>query len=120
KVLADKKETKYIEDALFICGKAQYFKNDFSGAIRKFNELLFRYPETKYGTEVGMLMSRSMIAEGDFDSAAASAARVLGKAQFTGNAEQISEAHKMFSELALTSNPDSLSQAAEHLRLAEE
>jgi TolA-binding protein len=120
KVLADKKETKYVEDALFIVGKSQYYKNDFAGAKRKFNELLFRYPETKYGTEVGMLLARSMMATNQFDTATTAIGSVLKNAEKSGNTKDISEAHKAYSELVLESTPDSLSLAAEQLRLAEQ
>ena len=119
KVLADKKETKYIEDALFIVGKSQYYKNDFAGAKRKFNELLFRYPNTKYGTEVGMLLARSMMATNQFDTATAAIGNVLKSAEQSGDNADISEAHKAFAELVLASSPDSLSEAADQLRLAE-
>ncbi|MDP4220411.1 MAG: tetratricopeptide repeat protein [Bacteroidota bacterium] len=119
KVLADKKETKYIEDALFIVGKSQYYKNDYAGAKRKFNELLFRYPNTKYGTEVGMLLARAMMATNQFDTATSAIGSVLKNAEQSGNTTDISEAHKAYAELVLASNPDSLSLAAEQLRLAE-
>ncbi len=119
KVLADKKETKYIEDALFIVGKAQYYKNDFAGAKRKFNELLFRYPNTKYGTEVGMLLARSMMATNQFDTATSAIGNVLKSAEKSGDKTDISEAHKAYAELVLASSPDSLSVAAEQLRLSE-
>ena len=119
KVLADKKETKYIEDALFIVGKSQYYKNDFAGAKRKFNELLFRYPNTKYGTEVGMLLARSMMATNQFDTATSAIGNVLKNAEHSGDKTDISEAHKAYAELVLASSPDSLSIAAEQLCLAE-
>ena len=119
KVLADKKETKYIEDALFIVGKAQYYKNDFAGAKRKFNELLFRYPQSKYGTEVGMLLARSMMATNQFDTATSAIGNVLKSAEQSGNSTDISEAHRAYAELVLASSPDSLSLAAEQLSLAE-
>ncbi len=120
KVLADKKETKYIEDALYIVGKAQYYKNDFAGAKRKFNELLFRYPDTKYGTEVGMLMARAMMATNQYDTATTAIGKVLARAEKTGDQTDISEAHKAYAELVLASTPDSLSVAADQLRLAEQ
>jgi TolA-binding protein len=119
KVLADKKETKFIEDALFIVGKAQFYKNDFAGAKRKFNELLAHFPNTKYGTEVGMLLARSMMAANEFDTAATAVGKVLANAEHSGSSNEISEAHKAYAELILASSPDSLSLAAEHLRLAE-
>lgn len=120
KVLADPKPTKYVEDALFIVGKAQYYKNDFAGAKRKFNELLFRYPDTKYGTEVGMLMARSLMSSNEYDTAATALGKVLKNAEESGRKTDISEAHKAYAELLLASSPDSLSLAAEQLRLAEQ
>jgi TolA-binding protein len=119
KVLADKNATKYVEDALFIVGKSQYYKNDFAGAKRKFNELLFRYPDTKYGTEVGMLLARSMMATNQYDTATSAIDKVLKQAEISGSKTDISEAHKAYAELVLASSPDSLSLAAEQLRLAE-
>jgi len=120
KVLADPKPTKYVEDALFIIGKAQYYKNDFAGAKRKFNELLFKYPDTKYGSEVGMLMARTLMATNEFDTATAALGKVLKKAEQSGNKTDLSEAHKAYAELVLASTPDSLSLAAEELLLAEQ
>jgi len=119
KVLADKNPSKYVEDALFIIGKAQYYKNDFSGAKRKFNELLLRYPDTKYGTEVGMLMARSMMASNEYDTATIALGKVMKNAEQSGNDKQISETHKAYAELILVATPDSLSSAAEELLLAE-
>jgi TolA-binding protein len=119
KVLADKNPTKYVEDALFIVGKAQYYKNDFAGAKRKFNELLQRYPDTKYGTEVGMLMARSMMASNSFDTATVALGRVMRNAETSGNAKDISEAHLAYAELIISSMPDSLTLAAKELHLAE-
>ncbi|MFI5264428.1 MAG: tetratricopeptide repeat protein [Candidatus Kapaibacterium sp.] len=120
KVLADKKETKYIEDALFIVGKSQYYKNDFAGAKRKFGELLYRYPDTKYGVEVGMLLARSMMATNQYDTATSAIDKVLKQAESSGSKTDISEAHKAYADLLLASMPDSLGLAAEQLRLAEQ
>jgi len=119
KILADKKGTKYLEDALFIVGKAEFYKNDFTGAERKFLELLSRYPQTKYGADVQIFLARSMLLNRNLDTAAIALERGLKMTTATGDKVTISNVHRALAELIYARNPDSLSAIAHELHQAE-
>ncbi|HET6401336.1 MAG TPA: tetratricopeptide repeat protein [Candidatus Kapabacteria bacterium] len=119
KVLADKKGTKYLEDALFIVGKAEFYKNDFTGAERKFLELLSHYPNTKYGADVQIFLARSMLLNHDLDTASLTLQRGLKMSEETGDKATISNVHRALAELIYARNPDSLSAIASELHQAE-
>ncbi|MBS1904594.1 MAG: tetratricopeptide repeat protein [Bacteroidetes bacterium] len=119
KVLAASKPTKYTEDALFIVGKALYYKSDYAGAKRKFYELLYRYPDTKYANETGMYLSESLVATGQADSATTSLEEILKK-ETSGDKELRSQIHKTFADLLVSSSYDNYERAADELKQAEE
>ena len=119
KILADKHPSAYVEDALFVVGKALYYKNDFSGAKRKFNEMLFKFPQTKYGPEVGRLLTRTLLQTRQYDSATKSIILSLSRAEATGTKEDKAEAHKLYADLLVAKNPENLTSAAEQLAEAE-
>ncbi len=119
KILADKKGTKYREDALFIVGKAQFYKNDFIGAERKFRELLANYPQTKYGAQVQVLLARSMLVNHDIDTAAIQLQRGLASTTASQDPATVSSMHRAMAELIYAKNPDSLTAIAQELHQAE-
>jgi len=118
KVLADKKGNKYQEDALYVVGKAEFLKNDFATAQRKFLELLSHYPETEYGSEVRILLARSMLTTRSFDSAGTALTQGLS----AENMDKVgrSNIHRALAEYIYAKNPDSLGALANELHLAEE
>lgn len=118
KVLADKNPTTWVEDALFLIGKAQFYKNDYSGAKRKFNELLYKFPETKYGPEVGILLARTLVASLQLDTAEV----VVKRAVRTAGAKDqtIAEVNRLYAELLVAKYPDSLFLAVNALKKAED
>ncbi|HWF43197.1 MAG TPA: tetratricopeptide repeat protein [Candidatus Kapabacteria bacterium] len=119
KVLADKKGTKYIEDALFIVGKAQFYKNDFAGARRKFLELLYKYPDTKYGAQVQVLLARSMLMNRQLDTAKAALGSAMAFGEKSGDKLVLSQIHRANAEYVYARNADSLTAIASELRQAE-
>ncbi len=119
KILADKKATKYKEDALFIVGKAQFYKNDFIGAERKFRELLAHYPQTKYGAQVQVYLARSMLVNHDIDTAAIQLEREIADTTHIKDAATTSSIHRAMAELIYAKNPDSLTAIASELHKAE-
>jgi hypothetical protein len=119
KVLADKKGSKYIEDALFLVGKAQFYKNDFAGARRKFLELLYKYPNTKYGAEVQVLLARSMLMNRQLDTAKAALGSAMAFGEKTGDKQVLSQIHRATAEYVYARNADSLTAIASELRQAE-
>lgn len=119
KILADKKGNKYIEDALFVVGKAQYYKNDYAGARRKFLELLFKYPESEHNAEVQVLLAHAMLADKRLDTAQIAINAGLAAAEKAHDAHALSEIHRANAELIYSKNADSLTAVSEELRSAE-
>jgi TolA-binding protein len=120
KILANKKDTKYLEDALFVVGKAQYYKNDFAGSKRKFLELLTRYPDTKYGSQVQMLLARSMLNSNQLDTAALALSTAVKEAEAANDKRTLADAHRAYAELIFAKNADSLTAVEEELKLSEQ
>jgi len=120
KVLADKKGNKFIEDALYIVGKAQFYKNDFNGAERKFLELLYKFPETHYAAEIEVFLARATLVNKHFDTAAMVLNRGMTMTAESNDKAALSAAHRAFAELIYAKNPDSLSGIAEELHKAED
>ncbi len=120
KVLADKKGTKYLEDALFIVGKAEFYKNNFAAAQRKFLELLSRYPNTKFGSAVHVFLARSMLLNHARDTAAMALKRALALSTAAHDRSAIAGVHRAMAELIYAQNPDSLTAISNELRQAED
>lgn len=114
------KKTKYVEDALFIIGKAQYYKNDYAGSKRKFMELLSQYPNTEYAAEAQTFLARAMIATGKLDTASAALSSALELAQRSGDKEAIAAAQRAQAEYLYGKNSDSLDAIRASLMRAEE
>ncbi len=119
KVLAEKKPNKYEEDALFVVGKALYYKQNYEGAKRKFYELLYKYPKTEYAEETAMLLAESQVQTGQIDSATISLRQMLSS-ESSGRTLFRSDVHKSFADLLVSSSYDNYLEAAKELQLAEE
>jgi TolA-binding protein len=119
KILADKNPTKYVEGALFLTGKALYYKNDYSRARRKFNELLYKYPKTEFSAEVGRLLTQTLIATRQFDTATKVVLATIQRLEASGNKDDMPEARKMYAEVILLSGAENIAIAADQLELAE-
>ena len=119
KVLA-KGETKYVEDALFIIGKAQYYKNDYSGAKRKFMELFAKFPNTEYAAEAQTFLARAMIATGKLDTASTALTQALQLAQASGDKASIAAAQRAYAEFLYGKSADTLDAIRASLLKAEE
>lgn len=119
KILADKNPTKYIEGALFLTGKALYYKNDYSAARRKFNELLFKYPNTEFAPEVGRLLTKTLIITRQFDTATTAIIASIARLESSSEKEEIADSRKMYAEVILMRGAENIGLAAEQLELAE-
>ncbi len=119
KILANRKDTKYVEDALYIVGKAQFYKNDVAGAKRKFLELQALYPDSKYGSSVQMFLARSLLASNEFDTAQIALAVAVKKAEAEHDDHSLGDAHRTIAEIIYARTPDSLAAIATELEAAE-
>ena len=119
-IVLSKKGVKYVEDALFIIGKAQYYKNDYTGSKRKFMELLSQFPNTEYAAEAHTFLARAMIATGKLDTASAALNSALDLAQRSGDKEAIAAAQRAQAEYLYGRSSDSLDAIRASLLRAEE
>jgi len=56
KILVFYPNSKYVDDALFLMGKAYFRMEEFGKSRRKFEELLVNYPKSKFRFEAGYLL----------------------------------------------------------------
>lgn len=56
KVIVFHPNSKYVDDALFLMGKAYFRMEEFGKAQRKFDELLANYPQSDFRQEAGYLL----------------------------------------------------------------
>lgn len=59
KILQYHQNSSFVDDALFMIGKAYYYQKEYPSAIRKFSELLATFPESKYALESRLWIARS-------------------------------------------------------------
>ena len=62
-------ESKYVDDALLLAGKAYYYRQEYFKAKRKFLELLTNYPNSPYVAEAQLWMARTHFALDEFEEA---------------------------------------------------
>jgi len=62
-------DSKYVDDALLLAGKAYYYRQEYFKARRKFLELLTNYPESPLTNEARLWMARTHFALDEFKEA---------------------------------------------------
>ncbi len=67
RVLEYYRESKYIDDALLLMGKAYYEINSYPKAKKKFEELLVLYPDSPLKDEANLWLGKTLIAMGQSD-----------------------------------------------------
>ncbi len=87
KLLQDHPDSKFVDDALLMIGKAFFYQGDFTRAERKFKELLTTYPTSSLGTETRVWMAYAEFKENNLDNAEATAKQLLEDAKKDGDHE---------------------------------
>ncbi len=59
KILQYHQNSSFVDDALFMIGKAYYYQREYPSAIRKFSELMATFPDSKYALEAKLWIGRS-------------------------------------------------------------
>ncbi|MGB9663716.1 MAG: tetratricopeptide repeat protein, partial [Ignavibacteria bacterium] len=59
KILQYHQNSSFVDDALFMIGKAYYYQREYPSAIRKFSELMATFPDSKYALEAKLWIARS-------------------------------------------------------------
>jgi TolA-binding protein len=69
KVVKYHPDSRWVDDALLLMGKASFEKGDYSTALRKFEEILVFFPDSKLVGEAHLNKGRSLIATREFAEA---------------------------------------------------
>lgn len=62
-------DSKWVDDALLLMGKASFEKGDYSTALRKFDEILVFYPDSKLRAEALVMKGRTLAATKEYEAA---------------------------------------------------
>ncbi len=87
KLLQDHPDSKFVDDALLMIGKAFFYQGDFTGAERKFKELLTTYPKSGLVMEARVWMAYAQYKGNNLDNAETSAKQVFDDAKQAGDSE---------------------------------
>ncbi|HEX2984946.1 MAG TPA: tetratricopeptide repeat protein [Ignavibacteriales bacterium] len=80
KLLQFNKESDYVDDALFMLGKAFFYQQDYLKSTRKFNELIGAYPESELAIEAELWIAKNDLRSKDYDAGLARLRNVRSKA----------------------------------------
>ncbi len=78
KVIKYHSESRWVDDALVLMGKAYLEKGEYEKALRKFEELTIYFPESPFREEVQYLSGVTYFERGDYDLAIGAFRKVLG------------------------------------------
>jgi TolA-binding protein len=90
KILQFNSESSFVDNALFMTGKAFYYQKLFPRAQRKFNELISKVPESKLVPEAELWIARTQIQLRNFDAALDLLSKLKEKALSSENNELLS------------------------------
>lgn len=100
KLLQYHPDSKLVDDALMMIGKAYYYQNDHVAAERKFTELLSTYPESDLVLEAKLLLAQTHYRRNDRAGAARIATELLSEAQAKGEDAIVAETSRLLGHLA--------------------
>jgi len=70
KIITNNKDSKYVDDSVFMIGKCNYYKKrGYSKAIEKFEELLKFYPDSPFVNEAHLYLAKSLYESNKEDEA---------------------------------------------------
>jgi TolA-binding protein len=90
KILQFNSESSFVDNALFMTGKAFYYQKLFPRAQRKFNELISKVPDSKLVPEAELWIAKTQIQLRNFDAALDLLSSLKSKAAVNENNELLS------------------------------
>ncbi len=69
KVIQNYPNSRYVDDAILLMGKAFYWRDQLGSAQRKFEELLTYFPDSELAPEAQLWLARCLIAQNQYDEA---------------------------------------------------
>ncbi len=100
KLLQYHADSKLVDDALLMIGKAYYYEDDNQQAIRKFNEIISGYPNGSRAIEARLLLSYAQYRMNERDDARKTAQAVVDIAKKNDSREMISRASLVLGQMA--------------------
>jgi tetratricopeptide (TPR) repeat protein len=100
KLLQYHPESKLIDDALLMIGKAYYYEDENQQAVRKFNEIIDGYPDGSCAVEARLLLSYSQYRMNARDDARTTAQAVVDIAKKNDKPGMISRASLVLGQMA--------------------
>ncbi len=100
KLLQYHAESKLVDDALLMIGKAYYYEDDNLQAERKFNEIIAGYPDGSCAVEARLLLSYAQYRMNARDDARTTAKMVEDMAKKSGNDGMIARSSLVLGQMA--------------------
>ncbi len=100
KLLQYHADSKLVDDALLMIGKAYYYEDDNLQAERKFNEIIAGYPDGSCAVEARLLLAYAQYRMNARDDARATALIVQDNAKKNGNAGMIARSSLVLGQMA--------------------
>lgn len=69
KILVDYPKSKWVDDATYLMGAAMYGKHDFSGSIKRMDDLQTKFPKSPFVPEARLIQALSYMKRKDYDIA---------------------------------------------------
>jgi TolA-binding protein len=100
KLLQYHPDSKLVDDALLMIGKAYYYEDDNQQAERKFNEIISGYPDGSCAVEARLLLAYAQYRMNTREDAAKTAQSVVDLAKKADQPEMISRASLVLGQMA--------------------
>ncbi|MBC8214078.1 MAG: LysM peptidoglycan-binding domain-containing protein [Candidatus Marinimicrobia bacterium] len=114
KVIDQHEESKYVDDAIFITGRANFFKKNFVSSQEDFNKLIIEHPSSPFVIESKIWLANCHLELGLIDSATYEINELLSDKMLKNNEQYL--ALLVLGEIKLTQ--DSLHRAFEYFEKA--
>ena len=69
KILVDYPKSKWVDDATYLMGAAMYGKHDFSGSIKRMDDLQTKFPKSPFVPEARLIQGLSYLKQKDYEIA---------------------------------------------------
>jgi TolA-binding protein len=91
-------DSKWVDDALLLIGKAYFYQTEYLKAERKFLELITQFPNSNLSLPAKLWLGKSLLKSGKRDEALAALEDVTKRAMDSGDEDLVAEAHSTVGE----------------------
>lgn len=101
KILTTKRDSKYIEDMLYLMAKSYFYRNDWLMSQVKCGELIDNYPAGKLSPDAHLLLAKSLLIQIKFDYGKKVLSRTIDIAWQLDRYDILSEAFRLMADIAI-------------------